>query len=101
MQLIIGVLFVSISATVTPTSLSHLVLPTLGLVAVLVLITRPLMAFLATFRRAAGVPDDLSWSGRPSSRQMSSNAWVQPPSGRPSTTRAGWRRGPTVQLSPG
>ena len=49
-QLIIGVLFVSISATVTPASLSHLVLPTLGLVAVLVLITRPLVAFLAALR---------------------------------------------------
>jgi NhaP-type Na+/H+ or K+/H+ antiporter len=49
-QLIIGVLFVSISATVTPASLSHLGLPTLGLVAVLVLVTRPLVAFLATVR---------------------------------------------------
>ena len=49
-QLIIGVLFVSISATVTPASLKHLVLPTLGLVAVLVLVTRPLVAFLATIR---------------------------------------------------
>ena len=49
-QLIIGVLFVSISATVTPVSLRHLVLPTLGLVAVLVLATRPLVAFLATIR---------------------------------------------------
>jgi NhaP-type Na+/H+ or K+/H+ antiporter len=49
-QLIIGVLFVSISATVTPQSLQHLVLPTLGLVAVLVLVTRPLVAFLATIR---------------------------------------------------
>jgi NhaP-type Na+/H+ or K+/H+ antiporter len=49
-QLMIGVLFVSISATVTPASLRHLVLPTLGLVAVLVLITRPLVAFLATVR---------------------------------------------------
>ena len=47
-QLIIGVLFVSISATVTPESLRHIVLPTLGLVAVLVLVTRPLVAFLAT-----------------------------------------------------
>lgn len=47
-QLIIGVLFVSISATVTPASLRHLVLPTLGLVAVLVVVTRPLVAFLAT-----------------------------------------------------
>ena len=50
MQLIIGVLFVSISATVTPASLRHLLLPTLGLVAVLVLVTRPLVASLATVR---------------------------------------------------
>jgi NhaP-type Na+/H+ or K+/H+ antiporter len=49
-QLIIGVLFVSISATVTPESLQHIVLPTVGLVAVLVLITRPLVAFVATVR---------------------------------------------------
>ena len=49
-QLVIGVLFVSISATVTPASLKHLVLPTIGLVAVLVLVTRPLVAFLATVR---------------------------------------------------
>lgn len=49
-QLIIGVLFVSISATVTPESLQHLVLPTLGLVAVLVLVARPLVAFVATIR---------------------------------------------------
>ena len=37
-QLIIGVLFISISATVTPPSLRHLLLPTLALVAVLVLV---------------------------------------------------------------
>jgi NhaP-type Na+/H+ or K+/H+ antiporter len=49
-QLIIGVLFVSISATVTPASLHHLVLPALGLVAVLVLVARPVVAFLATAR---------------------------------------------------
>ena len=49
-ELIIGVLFVSISATVAAASLSHLVRPTLGLVAVLVLITRPLVALLATLR---------------------------------------------------
>ena len=47
-QLIIGVLFVSISATVTPQSLHGLVLPTIGLVAVLVVVTRPLVAFLST-----------------------------------------------------
>ncbi|MGE5288947.1 MAG: cation:proton antiporter [Micromonosporaceae bacterium] len=49
-QLIIGVLFVSISATITPQSLKHLILPTLGLVAVLVLITRPLVAIFSTVR---------------------------------------------------
>ncbi len=49
-QLVIGVLFVAISATVTPASLRHLVLPTLGLAAVLVLITRPLVGWLATAR---------------------------------------------------
>jgi energy-converting hydrogenase Eha subunit A len=49
-QLIIGVLFVAISATVAPYSLRHLILPTLVLVAVLVLVTRPLVAQLATIR---------------------------------------------------
>jgi hypothetical protein len=46
--LLIGLLFVSISATVTPASLKHVVLPTVGLVAILVLVTRPLVAFIAT-----------------------------------------------------
>jgi hypothetical protein len=49
-QLLIGLLFVSISATVTPSSLHHVVLPALGLVAVLVLVTHPLVAFIATWR---------------------------------------------------
>jgi hypothetical protein len=49
-QLIIGVLFVSISATVTPESLRHVILPTLGLVGILVLVTRPVVAFIATVR---------------------------------------------------
>jgi NhaP-type Na+/H+ or K+/H+ antiporter len=49
-QLTIGVLFVSISATVTPASLHRLVLPALGLAAVLVVAARPLVAFLATAR---------------------------------------------------
>ena len=49
-QLVIGLLFVSISATITPASLHHLVLPTLGLVAVLVLAVRPAVAALATAR---------------------------------------------------
>ncbi|MFE9813246.1 cation:proton antiporter [Streptomyces sp. NPDC005548] len=53
-QLIIGLLFVSISSTVTPASLHHLVFPTLGLVAVLVLLTRPLAASLATL--GSGLP---------------------------------------------
>ena len=47
-QLIIGVLFISISATVTPSSLRHLLLPTLALVAVLVLVARPIVAFAST-----------------------------------------------------
>jgi NhaP-type Na+/H+ or K+/H+ antiporter len=49
-QLIIGVLFISISATVTPQSLRHLLLPTLVLVAVLVLVARPITAFASTLR---------------------------------------------------
>jgi len=49
-QLIIGLLFISISATVTPASIRHLILPTLGLVAVLVLVARPLVAWAATLR---------------------------------------------------
>jgi NhaP-type Na+/H+ or K+/H+ antiporter len=49
-QLIIGLLFVSISATITPSSVNNLVLPTLGLVAVLVFVVRPLVALLSTAR---------------------------------------------------
>jgi NhaP-type Na+/H+ or K+/H+ antiporter len=49
-QLILGVLFISISATVTPHSLRHVLLPTLGLVAVLVLAARPLAAVASTLR---------------------------------------------------
>ncbi|MFJ1709086.1 cation:proton antiporter [Kitasatospora sp. NPDC088346] len=49
-QLVLGLLFISISATITPDSLKHLVLPTLGLVAVLVLVTRPLVAAISTLR---------------------------------------------------
>jgi len=47
-QLIIGLLFVSIAATITPSSLHGLLLPTIGLVALLVLVARPLTAALAT-----------------------------------------------------
>jgi NhaP-type Na+/H+ or K+/H+ antiporter len=46
--LLIGLLFISISATVTPASLHRLILPVLGLVAVLVLVTRPLVTLLST-----------------------------------------------------
>jgi NhaP-type Na+/H+ or K+/H+ antiporter len=53
-QLIIGVLFISISATVTPQSLRHLLLPTLGLTAVLVFVARPLVAFASTLRTDLG-----------------------------------------------
>ncbi|MFG3346060.1 cation:proton antiporter [Streptomyces sp. NPDC048018] len=44
-QLIIGLLFISISATVTPASLVPVLLPSLGLIAILVLVVRPLVAF--------------------------------------------------------
>lgn len=47
-QLIIGLLFISISSSVTPASLTPVLLPTLVLVAFLVLIVRPLVAFTAT-----------------------------------------------------
>ena len=49
-QLILGLLFISISATVTPQSLRHVLLPTLGLVAVLVLVARPVVALVSTLR---------------------------------------------------
>lgn len=49
-QLILGLLFISISATVTPESLRHLVLPALAFVACLVLVVRPIVALLATAR---------------------------------------------------
>jgi len=49
-QLTIGVLFISISATVTPASLRGVVWPTVGLVACLVLLVRPVVAAVATVR---------------------------------------------------
>ncbi|WP_329461025.1 cation:proton antiporter [Streptomyces sp. NBC_01431] len=49
-SLILGLLFISISATVTPHSLRHVWLPALGLAAFLVLIVRPLVAVVSTFR---------------------------------------------------
>ncbi|MEV0531860.1 cation:proton antiporter [Kitasatospora sp. NPDC050463] len=56
-SLTIGLLFITISATVTPHSLRHLVLPTLGLVAVLVLLVRPLVALLSTARTEIPYPE--------------------------------------------
>lgn len=47
-SLILGLLFISISATVTPQSLRHVVLPALGLTVVLVLVVRPLVAIMST-----------------------------------------------------
>lgn len=49
-QLVLGLLFISISATVTPQSLTHLLLPSLGFAALLVLFTRPLVALVSTAR---------------------------------------------------
>ncbi|MFJ4902073.1 cation:proton antiporter [Streptomyces sp. NPDC088727] len=58
-SLTIGLLFISISATVTPASLRHVVLPSLALVALLVLVTRPLVAHLATL--GTDVPRGERW----------------------------------------
>lgn len=62
-NLVIGLLFISISATVSPQSLRHVLLPTLGLVAVLVLVTRPLVAAVSALRTdlAAGERGFLGW----------------------------------------
>ncbi|MFE5483935.1 cation:proton antiporter [Streptomyces sp. NPDC056527] len=49
-QLIIGLLFVSISSTVTPASLVPVLLPSLALISILVLVVRPLVAYAATAR---------------------------------------------------
>ncbi|MFD3535268.1 cation:proton antiporter [Streptomyces sp. NPDC058664] len=49
-QLIIGLLFISISSTVTPASLVPVLLPALGLIAILVLVVRPVVAFAAAAR---------------------------------------------------
>ncbi|WP_316764016.1 cation:proton antiporter [Streptomyces herbicida] len=62
-QLIIGLLFVSISATVTPKSVVPVLLPALGLVAVLVLLVRPPVSVLSTARSglAAGERGFVGW----------------------------------------
>lgn len=56
-QLVIGLLFISISASVAPGSARRLLLPTLALVGVLVLVCRPLLAFLATLRTDVSRPE--------------------------------------------
>src|SRR3954449_7363256 len=48
-QLSIGLLFISISATVTPASLQGVVLPSIALVVLLVLVVRPVVAAVATW----------------------------------------------------
>ncbi|MGW1537107.1 cation:proton antiporter [Streptomyces aureus] len=48
-SLIIGLLFTSISATVTPASLDHVGLPALGLATFLVVVVRPLVVAMCTF----------------------------------------------------
>jgi NhaP-type Na+/H+ or K+/H+ antiporter len=49
-QLIVGLLFISISATVTPSSVLDVLWPTVALVAGLVVVVRPIVAALATLR---------------------------------------------------
>ena len=49
-QLAIGILFISISATVTPASLRGVIWPSLALIALLVLVVRPAVAVVATVR---------------------------------------------------
>ncbi len=54
-QLVIGLLFISISATVTTASVRAVLAPTLVLIAGLVLVVRPLIAAASTFRTALSV----------------------------------------------
>jgi NhaP-type Na+/H+ or K+/H+ antiporter len=49
-QLLIGVLFVMIAASVSPSDLNHVLLPSLGLVAIIVLVVRPAVVALSTWR---------------------------------------------------
>jgi NhaP-type Na+/H+ or K+/H+ antiporter len=57
-QLLIGVLFILLAASVSAESLAGVLLPSLGLIAVLVVIVRPLIVVLATWRST------LSWRER-------------------------------------
>ncbi len=65
-QLVIGVLFISISATVTTQSVARVVWPALALVAGLVLVVRPLVAGISTWRTS------LSW------RERAFVGWMDP-----------------------
>jgi NhaP-type Na+/H+ or K+/H+ antiporter len=56
-QLAIAVLFISISATVTPTSLRGVIWPSIGLVACLVLLVRPAVSAIATLRSDLNVKE--------------------------------------------
>jgi NhaP-type Na+/H+ or K+/H+ antiporter len=56
-QLVIGLLFISISATVTTTSVRVVLAPTLVLVVGLVLVVRPLIATASTLRTALSIPE--------------------------------------------
>jgi NhaP-type Na+/H+ or K+/H+ antiporter len=56
-QMVIGLLFISISATVTTHSVRAVLAPTLALIAGLMLVIRPLVAAAATFRTALTVPE--------------------------------------------
>jgi NhaP-type Na+/H+ or K+/H+ antiporter len=57
-QLIVGLLFISISATVTPASLRSVLAPTTVLALVLILVVRPLVAAVSTVRT------ELTWPER-------------------------------------
>ena len=56
-QLIIGLLFISISATVTPSSVRGVLWPTVALVAGLIVVVRPLVAAMATMRTNLPTPE--------------------------------------------
>jgi hypothetical protein len=49
-QLLIGVLFVMIAASISPSDVDHVLLPSLGLVAIIVLVVRPAVVAVSTWR---------------------------------------------------
>ncbi len=84
-QLMIGLLFVSISATVTPASARAVVLPALVLAAILNLVPRPMVAFLCTVRTCRPA-SEVSLAGWP----RAASSPPQPP--RPCRPHAARRR---------